>query len=48
MQTISEDKDERDNDRETNPMNLVICTERVSRCVEGEYAGRFRGRENRI
>ena len=29
-------------------MDSVICTERISRCVEEEYIGRFGGRGNRI
>ena len=29
-------------------MDLVLCIGRVSRCVKGEYPGRFGSRGNRI
>ena len=44
MQIIFENEDERSNSGETNPMDSVICTERISRCVEREYVRRFGGR----
>ena len=48
MQIIFEDEDERDNGGGTNPMNSVIYTGRISRCVEREYVRRFGGRGDRI
>ena len=45
MQIIFENEDKRNNSREANSMNPVICTERISGCVKGEYVRRFGGRE---
>ena len=48
MQIIFEDKDERNNSRRTNLIDLVIYTGRICRCVEGEFIGGFRIRRSRI
>ena len=48
MQVIFEDKDERNNSREANPMNTIICAERVSRCMKREFVGRFGIRRSKI
>ena len=44
MQTIFEDEDERSNGGGTSSMDSLICTERISGCIEGEYTGRSGGR----
>ena len=48
MQIIFEDEDERGNGGETSSIDSLICTGRISRCVEGEYTRRSGGRRNRI
>ena len=48
MQVIFEDEDERGDSKGTSLMDFLICIGKVSRCVEGEYTGRFRGRRSRI
>ena len=48
MQTIHKDEDERDGSGRTNSMNVVICTERIGRCVKGEYFERSGGGNTRI
>ena len=48
MQVIFEDEDERGDSRGISSMDSLICTGRVSRCVEGEYTGRFGGRKGRM
>ena len=48
MQVIFEDEDERGNSGGTSSIDSLICIERVSRCVEGEYTRRFGGRRGRI
>ena len=42
MQVIHKDKDKKSSSRGTDLINLVIYVERISRCVERKYAGRFR------
>ena len=44
MYVIYQNKDERESSRETNSVSIVICTKRVSQCVEKEYIERFRSR----
>ena len=44
MQVIYQNENERDGGRRTNPVNLLICTGRISRCLEGEYTGRLGSR----
>ena len=39
MQVIFEDENE---SGRANSMGIVICAERVSRYIEGEYIGKFR------
>ena len=48
MQVIFEDKDKKGNSRGTSSIDSLICTERISRCVKGEYTGRFGGKRGRI
>ena len=48
MQSIFKDEDKRGNDRGTSSMDSLICTERISRYVKGEYIGRLGDRRNRI
>ena len=48
MQIILENKDEGGNSRETSSIDSLICKERISRCVEGEYTGELGDRRNRI
>ena len=47
MQVIFEDEDKRGSSRGTSSMDSVICTERISRCMEGEYTGRFGNRRSK-
>ena len=42
------DKDEGGGGRRTDPIDLVICAERIGRYMEGEYTGRFRSRRSGI
>ena len=42
MQVVFEDENERSNGGRANSMGVVICAERISRYIEGEYIGRFR------
>ena len=48
MQVIHKDQDERGITRETGLMDAVLYARRVSKCVEGKYVGRTRGRGTRI
>ena len=48
MQVIFEDEDERGNSRRTSVMGPLICTGRISRCMEGEYYGRVRDRRDGV
>jgi len=41
-------EDERNISRKTSSMDLVIYTERISRCLKRELVRRFRIREGRI
>ena len=43
MQALYKDEDEGYISRGTDSMNLVICTKRISRYLEGKYFGRFEG-----
>ena len=48
MQVIFEDEDERGNSRRTSLMDSLLYTEKISKCVEGEYTRRFGDRRNRV
>ena len=48
MQIILKDEDEGNISRRTNSINLVICAERVSGCLERELVGIFEIEEGRI
>jgi len=48
MQTIHKNEDERSSSGKTNPVDLVIYTRRISRCLEGEYFGRSGNRSDGI
>jgi len=48
MQIIYKNKDEGGGSRRTNSIDVVICVERISRCLEGEYIGGFGNRTIRI
>ena len=48
MQVILEDKDERDNSERTSAVDPLVCTERVSRYIEGKCNGGVRSRGGRI
>jgi len=45
MQVVFEDKNKRGPTGRTNLVDFVICTRRVSRCLEEKCVGRF-GRMN--
>ena len=42
MQVISENEDERRDSGRTSAMDSLICTRRISRCIERECSGRIR------
>ena len=44
MQIIFENEEKRSNSKGTNSIDTIICTGRISRCVEREYVRRFGGR----
>ena len=48
MQVIHKDEDKRNDGKEADPVDVIICTGRVSRYMKKEYIGRFRGRITRI
>ena len=48
MQIIFEDEDEKGNSGGTDPIDSVIYTGRISKCVKRKYVRRFGSRENRI
>jgi len=48
MQVIFENEDKKDNSKGTSLIDSLIYIGKVSRCVEGEYTGRFRGRRSKI
>ena len=48
MQIIFENKDERSNSREADPMDTIICAEKVEKYIEREFVRRFGIRRNRI
>jgi len=48
MQTIHKNEDERSSSEETNLMDLVIYTKRISKCLEGEYFGRSGNRSDGV
>jgi len=45
MQVVYKDEDEGSTTRGTGPMGAVLCTRRVSRCVEGKCVGRTGSKE---
>ena len=48
MQVIHKDEDEGGITRGTGSIGAVLCTRRVSKCVERKCVERIRGRETRI
>jgi len=40
MQALLEDEDKRSNGRRADSVDYIICTERISRCVERKHVGR--------
>lgn len=48
MQVVYKNEDERRSSRRTDPVNFVIYTRKVSKCVEREYIRRFRSRRIEI
>jgi len=41
MQIIHKNENEKSSGGGTNPIDLIICTRRISRCMEREYTGGF-------
>ena len=41
MQTIYQNENERKDSEKADKMNFVIYTEIISKCLKGEYTGRF-------
>ena len=48
MQVIFKDEDERSNSGRTSIVDAVICTGRISECLEGKCFGEFGGGNTRI
>ena len=48
MQAVYTNENKRNTSRRTNPVGIVICARRSSRCVEGEYIRRSGGWTTRI
>ena len=48
MQAVHKYEDERNGSGGTYSIDVVICTERISKCVEGECFGRSGGGNTRI
>ena len=48
MQVVSKDENEGGTTGRTNLVDFVICTRRVSRCLERKHVGRSRRRNIRI
>jgi len=48
MQIIYKNEDEESNSEGINLVDLVIYVRRISRCLEGEYFGRFGNRNDGI
>ena len=44
MQIIHKDEDEESDSREADPVDVIICTGRISRCLEGKYARGLRSK----
>ncbi len=45
MQVVHIDEDKRNTSKRTNTVDTIICTGRISRCLEGKHA---RGLKERI
>ena len=48
MQTVHKDEDERGGSRRVDSMGVVVCIDKINRCVEGECFRRSGGRNTRI
>ena len=48
MQTIHKNKNEGSSSEEIDPIDPVICTGRISRCIKGKHSGKLRRRTIRI
>ena len=42
------DKDKRSNNKRTDPIDTIICTERIGRCIEEEFFRSFEIGRSRI
>ena len=45
MQIIFKNKNEKCNNRETDIIDIIICAERISRCIKEKYIGIFRDKK---
>ena len=48
MQVIHKNEDKGSSSRRANPVDVVICTRRIGRYLEGEYIRRIRDRGSGI
>ena len=48
MQIIFKNKDKENNSRRLNSVDIIICIERVSRCIEGKHIRRFKISGSRV
>ena len=48
MQVIHKNKNKRSCNKRINLVDIVVCTEGLSRCVERKSIGRFRSKSIRI
>jgi len=48
MQVISKNENERNNSREANSMDVVICAERISRYIKKKCIRRSRSKRSEI